>query len=205
MIKSIRRINFRSIIMFIALNLINLTLYAADLSNLFYSNENSCVLEIKNNEISQLSLNEELADLNLLKEFHTEEEFFKFNFTPESYNTNINQDAIKRCDSLKKLRQAHHYISLALQPAIYVSPFIQSEIKSFLYSYGIVTTNPTVLAATIIGITGITTVNILLTIEFEKCNQLDHGQLKQEIIRTLEAKYNLKPAGQVDLIIKNKN
>ena len=84
MINSIYRRNIQSITLFIFLNLMNLNLYAADLSNLFYNNENSCVLEIKNNEISQLSLNEELADLNLLNEFHTEEEFFKFNFTPES-------------------------------------------------------------------------------------------------------------------------
>lgn len=197
------RILYSSLVLFLFLNVTSQSLSAGELSNLFYNNEGSCIIEISQNDLLLVNLNAQSMDLNLSKTDQSVGELFKLYQDVEFDSTqNLNQDEIKRCDSLKKLRQVHHYISLALLPAVYVSSFIQAEIRSFLYSYGIMTTNPTVLVATIIGITGVTTVNILLTTEFEKCNQLDQGKLKQEIIKTLETKYNLVPAGQVDLVIK---
>lgn len=102
------------------------------------------------------------------------------------------------CEELKSAQTALEAISAAIIPVsrVLANPQVKEALMSELSSLGMTLSNPAILAATVIGAVGITTVYIVIHKSVQECAELDQQEFKQSLHDELAQKYNINTGPQ---------
>lgn len=109
------------------------------------------------------------------------------------------------CEDIRQYKEDLALISIALMPVEVAmrSPQAQAMLTAELARLGLSLANPPVLAVTVLGAVGVSTVYFILKREMDQCEKEERNQLRDEILSDLKQSMPIDATQSVELQIQH--